>query len=83
MTVFWLVFWMGMTVLAVVAGVSLRVRLREGMQAPPPVVDDDAIRRILEEGVLEDGEDPPLDPEEIDAEERRFWSENWDEPEAW
>jgi len=46
-----------------------------------PVVDDEAIVRILEEGVLEEGADELLDQAEIDGEERRFWSERWDEPE--
>jgi hypothetical protein len=71
--------------LVMASGLRLRARLlasgrgREGM----PVVDDDAVRRILEEGVLEVDVEPPLNLNEIDDEERRFWSERWDEPDEW
>jgi hypothetical protein len=47
------------------------------------VVDDDAVRSILERGVLVTEDDEPLDYDEIDEEERRFWSESWDEPDEW
>ena len=83
LTVFWLVFWLGLTVLAFAAGISLRVRLREDVDEARPVVDDEAVRAILETGRLVTDEDDPLDQSEIDEEERRFWSENWDEPEEW
>jgi hypothetical protein len=46
-----------------------------------PVVDDGAVRRILETGTLAGEGDEPLEESEIDEEERRFWSERWDEPE--
>jgi hypothetical protein len=81
LTLFWFVFWMGLAVLAFAAGVSLRVRLRDEVSQPRPVVDDDAIRSILSTGRLATDEDEPLEAQEIDEEERRFWSENWDEPE--
>lgn len=60
--------------------VSAETRRRGG-----PDVDDEAMRRIQEEGrmgsAFED-EDEPLDLDEIDREERRFWEESsWDEPE--
>ncbi len=43
---------------------------------------DDAIREIERHGRLEREE--PLDLEEVDAEERRFWDEEkWDESEEW
>ena len=45
------------------------------------MVDDGAVSQILEKGVLALDEDEPLDQREIDDEERRFWSERWDEPE--
>jgi hypothetical protein len=67
--------------LAVIAGVLARRRRRRGWGQPPPTVDDEAIRKILNRGVLETDEDEPLDLGEIEEEERRFWSENWDEPE--
>jgi len=63
------------------SGLRLRRRIRRPLVPTVPVVDDGAIDRILEEGVLEDEADEPLDETEIDGEERRFWSERWDEPE--
>ena len=82
-TLFWFVFWVGLTILAFAAGISLRVRLHDEVDQGRPTVDDDAVRAILETGVLSTEEDEPLDQGEIDEEERRFWSENWDEPEEW
>jgi len=81
LTLFWFVFWVGLAVLAAAAGVSLRVRLRDESDSSKPVVDDDAIRAILKTGRLASDEDEPLEAQEIDEEERRFWSETWDEPE--
>lgn len=68
------------------SGLRLRGRLRRRLVRTVPVVDDQAMRDILERGVLavdEDaaGPDEPLDQAVIDEEERRFWSERWDEPE--
>ena len=60
-TLFWLVFWSGLVVLAFAAGVSLRVRLRERVGGGAPVVDDDAVEQILRTGVLTTDEDEPLD----------------------
>jgi hypothetical protein len=67
--------------LAVASGVLLRRRLRRQRLGAEPRVDDDAIRAILRRGVLETDEEEPLDLGEIEEEERRFWSESWDEPE--
>ena len=78
---FWIVFWAGLVVLAFAAGISLRVRLREHVRPRIPVVDDDALDAILTTGTLTDDDDEPLDIEDIDEEERKFWSESWDEPE--
>ena len=71
--------------LVMASGLRLRARLlRSGRgRECMPVVDDEAVRRILEEGVLDVDVEPPLDLNEIDDEERRFWSERWDEPEEW
>jgi hypothetical protein len=82
-TLFWFVFWVGLAVLAFAAGISLRVRLEDELGAPRTVVDDDAIRAILETGTLVAPTEEPLDLDEIEEEERRFWSESWDEPEEW
>ncbi|MEQ8330170.1 MAG: hypothetical protein RJQ04_10410 [Longimicrobiales bacterium] len=83
LSVFWLLFWAGLLALLVAAGVSLRARLRRGMEQPAPRVDDDAIRAILSTGRLATDEDEPLDLREIDDEERRFWSESWEDPDEW
>jgi len=69
--------------LVIASGFRLRARVRRVRSRGAPVVDDAAVRRILEEGVLEGEADEPLDLREIEDEERRFWSERWDEPEEW
>jgi hypothetical protein len=66
-----------------VAGIRLRAGLRRRRTAWVPVVDDQAITQILERGVLHGEDGPPLDHGAIDEEERRFWSERWEEPEEW
>ena len=38
LTLFWLVFWVGLAVLAFAAGVSLRVRLNQDVDGAGPVV---------------------------------------------
>jgi hypothetical protein len=63
------------------SGLRLRGRLRARLTRSVPVVDDQAVSQILESGVLVADEEEPSDPSEIDEEERRFWSESWDEPE--
>jgi len=68
--------------LTVASGILLRYRL-SGRDRRTPTVDDAAVRAILETGVLVADEDEPLDLKSIDEEERRFWSEKWDEPEEW
>ncbi|MDP2958312.1 MAG: hypothetical protein Q8N53_17930 [Longimicrobiales bacterium] len=67
--------------LVAASGLRLRGRLRRRLVRSVPVVDDGAVSQILEKGVLAVDEDEPLDQREIDDEERRFWSERWDEPE--
>jgi uncharacterized membrane protein len=80
---FWFVFWAGLSLLAIAAGVSLRTRVRHASDAERPLVDDDAVRAILETGRLITSDDEPLDIAEIEREERRFWSEDWEEPDQW
>jgi len=77
---FWIAFWAGLVVLAFAAGISLRIRLREHVRPRIPLVDDEAIDAILTIGTLTD-DDEPLDIGDIDEEERKFWSESWDDPE--
>lgn len=60
----------------------LRVRRDVPRSGGVPQVDDDALRRILEDGRLE-GEEP-LDLDRAREEERRFWEEErWDDAEEW
>lgn len=74
-------FWIGAGLLVLAAGVRMRRNRREEI-SDVPGVDDDDIRRILETGVLAREEDEPLDLEEIEEEERRFWEESeWDQAE--
>lgn len=75
--------WGGLALLLVLGWLRVRARLRAKRDAGDPDVDDDAVRRIIREGRLETDEDEPLDLDEVEEEERRFWNENWDEPEAW
>lgn len=81
--VFWMLFWAFLAILAVAAGLSLHVRRKELLASSLSKVDDDAIAKILERGELYLEDDEPLDQQEIDEEEERFWSETWDEPEEW
>jgi hypothetical protein len=94
LTLFWILFWAGLAVLVIAAGVSVHVRRKEAIASTVPIVDDEAIERILATGELAaddpDGldlglllEQDALDPKEIDDEEERFWSESWDEPTEW
>ena len=83
LTLFWLVFWAGLTVLAVTAGVSLRMRLRDRVGKSMPIVNDAAVEEILATGALITDEDSPLDIEQIDDEEHKFWSQTGDEPDEW
>ena len=81
--VFWLVFWAALTALVIAAAILWRLRLKRRLEVRDPRVDDDAVRAILETGMLRDDTPEPLDLDDIEEEERRFWSESWDEPEEW
>ena len=83
LSLFWFGFWAGLTVLAFAAGVSLRTRLRERIGTTLPVVDDATVEEIIRSGIIRTTEDEPLDLGDIDEEERKFWSESWDEPDEW
>ena len=83
LTLFWLIFWAGLTVLVVTAGVSSRMQLRDRVEKNRPSVDDAAIEDMLATGALTTEEDSPLDIKQIDDEEHKFWSQTWDEPDEW
>ena len=79
---FW--FWIFLALLAGLAGLRYLQRIRSARSSgAPPVVDDEALRRILEEGSLTTEEDEPLDLEEAARAEEEFWSQSWDEPEEY
>jgi len=65
----------------VLAGVLSRRRVGRTVEGDRPVVSDEVLRKILEEGSVESEEEEPLDEESIREAEDRFWDESWDEPE--
>lgn len=75
--------WVGFGALAVIGGLAVRRRLETSRAEQGPVLDDEAVRRIVDTGRPWEDADPPLDIEEIEEAEDRFWSESWDEPEDW
>ena len=80
---FWTLFGIALAALTVAAGLSVHFRRRQLLASNRPVIDDEAIDTIVETGELVVDEDEPLDLDDIDEEEDRFWSESWDEPEEW
>lgn len=75
--------WFAFGALAVLGGLAVRRKARAARRSGRTALDDEAIRRIMTTGSLRVEDDPPLDMEEIEEEEERFWSEPWDEPEEW
>lgn len=72
--------WLLLGALLLVAWLTVRTRLHHISRQPGPAVDDDAVRRIMEEGTLTTDEDEPLDIDEIRREEQAFWEEErWDD----
>lgn len=70
-------FWLALAVLVLVGWLLFRSRMnRSGSR-----LTDDAIEDIEERGWL--ATDEPLDLEDIQDEERQFWTEDWEEPEPW
>jgi hypothetical protein len=68
-------------IIALAAGLVYRSRLARAIGSPERVLSDDLVRQIEENGYIE--VDEPLDIEEIQEEEARFWEEQWDEPDEW
>lgn len=84
MRVLWVLFWFALGLLLVAAGLRIRAKIWRRYDRSGPVVDDDAVYRIVEEGRLVTDEDEPLDLDEIEEEERRFWEEEgWDQADPW
>ena len=76
-----LLFWTTITILVMAAALRMYMRRKELFSSDVPVLDENAIQTILEIGEISTDEDEPLDLEEIDEEEERFWRASWDEPE--
>jgi hypothetical protein len=66
----------------VIAGALARQRVRRTVEGKRPVVSDEVLRRILEEGAVSPEEEEPLDEDAARDAEDRFWDETWDEPEG-
>ncbi len=63
-----------------VGGLLSRRRVQRTVEGEDPVVTDELLRSLLQEGE----EDPePLDEDEIRKAEDEFWDEPWDDPEEW
>jgi hypothetical protein len=71
--------WVALAVLVLIAGLR-RLLMRRRRRRGSPIVDDEAIERILAHGTLVTCEDEPLDEDEIARAEAEFWEESWDEP---
>lgn len=68
-------FWLLLALLVLIAGLVHRRRVTRFERR----ITDDMLRQIENRGRVE--MDEPLDLDEIQEEERRFWEETWDEPE--
>ena len=76
--------WIVLAALALLAGFRYLARLRATRgSAGSPAVDDDAVRRILETGVIDADDEEALDLDQAARAEEEFWDESWDEPEEY
>lgn len=73
-----------LAMLALVAGVVVRLRARTRARTRTPALDDEFIQGIMERGQVWWEHDEPLDHRVIRQEEDRFWDEvRWDGAEQW
>lgn len=77
--------WLGIlfSALILVAGIRRYRQRRAVVRQTPPVVDEIAIRQIIERGVLSSDEEEPLDEEAIRRAEEEFWDQSWEETERY
>lgn len=74
----------GAAVVALIAGVLARARVARTVSDNDPVVTDEVLRALFEEGRVEVADvDEPLDEEEIRRAEDEFWSSEWEDVEPW
>ena len=80
----WLPWISVIAVAVVIAGALTRRTILRTVRGEEPIITDEVLRRVLEEGSVEhpDSEDS-LDEEQIRQAEDEFWSESWDDPEPW
>ncbi len=77
----WLIL---LSVLAITCGFFARRRIQRIVRERDPLVTDEVLRSLLEEGTVEyDDPDEPLDEGEIREAEDDFWSDEWDDPGPW
>ena len=70
--------------LVILAGLAARRKTRRAVIGEAPVVTDEVLRRVLEEGSVDVTEtDEPLDEDQIREAEDEFWTSEWDDAEPW
>lgn len=74
---------LALAALVIVGGFLGRKRIRDVVGGGEPIVTDEVLRAILEEGELEAPDEEPLDEDAIRDAEDEFWGEEWDDPEPW
>lgn len=68
--------------LAVIGGLLYRIRLTRTIGEVQPLLTDDLVRQIEEDGRVDF--DEPLDIEQIQEEEARFWEDRpWEDSDEW
>ena len=77
-------FWVICGLLVMAAWRRIRSLRSPRGRRPDATIDDEAVETIVNDGVLVVEEDEPLDLDEIEDEERRFWEEeDWDQAEEY
>ena len=77
---FWVGFGSGLGAIVSSSRVRLCLRQSRKVEEKAQILDDQAVDRIIRQGMISTDE-YVLDLDAIDDEEERFWSETWDEPE--
>lgn len=68
--------------LALIGGLLYRIRLTRTIGEVQPLLTDDLVRQIEEDGRVEF--DEPLDLDQIQEEEARFWEDSpWEDSDEW
>jgi hypothetical protein len=80
----WLPWISAIAVAVVIAGALTRRTILRTVRGEEPIITDEVLRLVLEEGSVEhpDSKDY-LDEAQIRQAEDEFWAESWDDPEPW